>query len=157
MNENLRRSRKYGVGKEIGGAIYVHRRYENVFGDVVATAREHLPEGFEYDVVKYDSRSGNVSFVESPDFDTSDEPIVGEIVTEKSELPCQAFQIRWKSTAVASMHGSLPTTTISYFSIVGNKMNTTWSISPVVYTQIRGTTVKLRDTLARDLRQHSWQ
>jgi len=85
MSTNLRRSRKYGVGKEIGGAIYVHRQYEDVFGDVVANARKFLPEGFGYLVVKYDSRSGNVSFVESPDFDTTDEPIVGEIVTVKPD------------------------------------------------------------------------
>ena len=78
-------SRKYGVGKEIGGAIYVHRQYEDVFGDVVANARKLLPEGFAYQVVKYDSRSGNVSFVESPDFDTADEPIIGEIVTVKPD------------------------------------------------------------------------
>ena len=85
MSTTLRRSRKHGVGKEIGGAIYVHRQYEDVFGDVVANAREYLPEGFVYRVVKYDSRSGNVSFVESPDFDTADEPIVGEIVTVKPD------------------------------------------------------------------------
>ncbi len=48
---------------------------------------------------------------------------------DHAELPCQAFQIRWKSTAVASMHGFLPTTTISYFSTAGNKANTTSSIS----------------------------
>ncbi len=85
MGTNLRRSQKHGVGKEIGGAIYVHRQYEDVFASPVKTAREFLPEGFEYQVVKYDSRSGNVSFVESPDFDTADEPIVGEIVTVKPD------------------------------------------------------------------------
>jgi len=77
------RSRKYGVGKEIGGAVYVHRQYETVFGDVVATAREKLTAAFEYQVVKYDARRGNISFVSSPDFDTADEPIVSEIITIK--------------------------------------------------------------------------
>ena len=27
-----KRSKRYGVGKEIGGAVYVHRRYEHVLG-----------------------------------------------------------------------------------------------------------------------------
>jgi len=85
MTDNLKRSRRYGVGKEIGGAVYVHRRYENVFGDVVVIAREHLPEGFDYRVVKYEARSGKISFVASPDFDIADEPIVGEIVTVKPD------------------------------------------------------------------------
>lgn len=85
MTDNFKRSRRYGVGKEISGAVYVHRRYEDVFGDVVATAKVLLPEGFEYQVVKYDARIGNISFVASPDFDTADEPIVGEIITVKPD------------------------------------------------------------------------
>lgn len=83
MAEKIKRSPKYGVGKEIGGAVYVHCQFEDVFGDVVAKAKEQLPDGFEYQVVKYDARSGNISFVASPDFDTADEPIVGEIITVK--------------------------------------------------------------------------
>ena len=81
MSQTLYRSRKYGVGKEIGGAVYVHRRYEDVFGDAVAAAKVHLPAGFEYQVVKSVARTGNISFVASPDFDTAHETIVGEILT----------------------------------------------------------------------------
>ena len=83
--KKLKRSRKYGVGKEIGGAVYVHCQYEDVFGDVVLKSKNQLPDGFEYHVVKYDERRGSVSFIESPDFDTADEPVVGEIITVKSE------------------------------------------------------------------------
>jgi len=85
MAQGLRRSKRYGVGKEIGGAVYIHRRYEDVLGEVVAEAKERLPAGFEYQVVKYDARSGNVSFIESPDFDEADEPAVGEVVTVKPD------------------------------------------------------------------------
>jgi hypothetical protein len=47
-----KRSRRYGVGKEIGGAVYVHRKYECVFGAVVEEARKYLPLDFSYTVVK---------------------------------------------------------------------------------------------------------
>ena len=47
-----KRSKRYGVGKEIGGAVYVHRRYEHVFGPVVQQARVHVPPEFRYTVVK---------------------------------------------------------------------------------------------------------
>lgn len=60
------------IGKEIGAPIYV-------FGDMVAEGRKQLPAEFECQVVKYDTRAGNVSFIESSDFDTADEPTVGEI------------------------------------------------------------------------------
>lgn len=51
------RSRKYGVGKEIGYAAYVHREYEHLLGDTVAWAKRHLPECFSYTVVKLNGRT----------------------------------------------------------------------------------------------------
>lgn len=81
MTWSPQRSRTYGVGKEIGGAIYVHRSVEHVLGHVVDEARERIPEGFDYQVVKFVQKTGMVSFVQSPDFDEADEPTVGEIVT----------------------------------------------------------------------------
>ena len=74
------RSKKYGVGKEIGGAVYVHRRYEHLLGEPVLAAKKHLPEEFDYTVVKYTERKGTVSFIGSPDFDTAPEPTVGESI-----------------------------------------------------------------------------
>ena len=80
-----KRSSRYGVGKEIGGSVYLHRSYENRFGDVVLAAKENLPDGFSYEVVKYDYRTNSVSFVQCKDFDTTPEPTVGEIVTVDAE------------------------------------------------------------------------
>ena len=85
MMTEFQRSKRYGVGKEVGGAVYVQRQYEYVFGDVIAKAKEHLLAAFDYHVVKYDIRTGNVSFIESRDFDTADEPIVGAVVTVKPD------------------------------------------------------------------------
>jgi hypothetical protein len=73
------RSRRYGIGKEIGGAVYLHRSYEHLLGVVVEEAREHLPPDFDYTVVKYQLASSVVSFIHSPDFDSSPEPTVGDI------------------------------------------------------------------------------
>jgi len=73
-----KRSRRYGVGKEIGGAVYVHRLYEARLGDVVSKAKQQLPADFTYDVVKYNSRTETVSFIKSIDFDTAPEPTVGD-------------------------------------------------------------------------------
>ena len=76
-----RRSSQFGVGKEIAGKVYVHRDYANRLGDVVAKAAKRLPDDFEYAVVKYDTRSRAVSFIASLDFDTADEPTVGDVIT----------------------------------------------------------------------------
>lgn len=80
-----RRSSQYGVGKEIAGKVYVHRDYANRLGEVVAKAARSLPEDFEYTIVKYDTRSGAVSFIASLDFDTADEPMVGDVITVSSD------------------------------------------------------------------------
>ena len=72
-----RRSRQYGVGKEIGGAVYLHRDYADLLGEHVVAARRLLPEGFSYTVIKYNRQRRDVSFIQSPDFDTNPEPTVG--------------------------------------------------------------------------------
>jgi hypothetical protein len=75
------RSAQYGVGKELGGAVYLHRLYEHLLGAPVEAARQHLPPDFDYTVVKLNHRTGAVSFIHSPDFDTAPEPTVGELWT----------------------------------------------------------------------------
>lgn len=76
-----RRSSRFGVGKEIGGAVYVHRRYEAQLGAAVEEARRRLPADFSYTLVKFNPRSGAVSFIVCDDFDAACEPAVGEILT----------------------------------------------------------------------------
>src|SRR5690606_1873116 len=81
MTRIPRRSSTFGIGKEIGGAIYVHRSSENVLGQAIDVARSKLPANFTYEVVKLVPKTGVISFVSSPDFADADEPTVGEIVT----------------------------------------------------------------------------
>jgi hypothetical protein len=80
MQRLPQRSKRFGVGKEIGGAFYVHRRYEDQLDQPVAETKAHLPPDFDYQIVKYSQRTGTVSFVQSDDFDTASEPTVGDIL-----------------------------------------------------------------------------
>jgi hypothetical protein len=91
-----KRSKKYSVhgrpiGKTIGYNTWVHRQYEHVFQSVfLVAAKTRIPADFDYAVVKYNSKTHAVSFIESPDFDTADEPLVGSAIrvipTKKPKL-----------------------------------------------------------------------
>lgn len=74
---------KYGVGKLIGGSLYLHRNYVNDLPSElhhkVIKAEEYL-DGFKYNTVTIKLNGDTVSFVNSPDFDTSPEPTVGDYV-----------------------------------------------------------------------------
>ena len=77
---------KYGVGKEIGGSIYVHKQYMTrvVPLDILDEAEEILYDNypdFEYNCIKWDKNRGSITFQEAPDFDTEREPVVGDYVT----------------------------------------------------------------------------
>lgn len=76
-----KRSPRFGIGKEIGGAVYVHRTYESLLGDVVTNAKAFLPKDFDYTIVKFNYQTSAVSFVQCDDFDSAQEPTVGDIVT----------------------------------------------------------------------------
>lgn len=84
-----KRSKGYGVGKEIGGAVYVHRRYEHVFGSAVEEARAHLPPDFSYTVVKLSLANKTFSFIEVADFDTAPEPTIGTVIAVKTDGSCR--------------------------------------------------------------------
>lgn len=75
----IRRSR-LGVGKEIGGDLYLHRNYESLIPDQIAleTNKEALDD-FDYNVVKV-RKDGSMTFFRSPDFDTADEPTAGDYI-----------------------------------------------------------------------------
>lgn len=80
MTKLPKRSKRFGVGKEIGGAVYVHRQYEGVLPEEVTEAKRALPDDFDYDVVKFDLQSKATSFIRSADFDTAHEPTVGQSI-----------------------------------------------------------------------------
>lgn len=66
------------AGKQVGTHYYVHKDYvPEKFKSAVATTLQEVPEDFPYVIVKIDILSGAISFIESEDFDTANEPSVG--------------------------------------------------------------------------------
>lgn len=77
------RSKKYGVGKEIGGKVYVHKKYVNrvIPMDLLYYAIILLPTDFTYNCVMVDRNKPYViRFDEAQDFDEVSEPHVGDFV-----------------------------------------------------------------------------
>lgn len=74
---------KFGVGKLIGGYLYLHRNYVNDLPNdmqhKVAEAEQAL-DGFKYNVVKIGMNTNVVAFINSRDFDTAPEPTVGDYI-----------------------------------------------------------------------------
>lgn len=79
------RSRRYGVGKEIGGSVYVHRQDEERLGATVVWAKRLLPDAYTYDVVKYNRRTRAVSFIQCPEFDAEPEPSIAGVLTVRAD------------------------------------------------------------------------
>lgn len=76
---------KYGVGKSIGGNIYVHKDYAaQVVPPAILSTAEHILQqnepDFEYNCIKYDPARRRISFQEVPDFDSAREPTVGDYI-----------------------------------------------------------------------------
>lgn len=100
----IKRSTKYGVGKFIGGSIYIHKSVEDVLPqDKLKEAKSILPVGFNYDVVKYNEIKSWFTFIKSEDWDTSPEPIVGDALLIKDDAtkfikqknPPQIYHHKW--------------------------------------------------------------
>lgn len=70
------------VGKKMGHDLYVHKSYESYVlpHDELDKAKTYLPKDFEYTAVKHNKKEGTFSFIHSPDFDTADEPTVGDSI-----------------------------------------------------------------------------
>lgn len=82
----IQRSPKYGVGKEIGGDIYVHKFYaEDVVPEEILKAcnraLDYTQSGFLFNCIRYSPKTQSISYQESPDFNTAREPIVGDYIT----------------------------------------------------------------------------
>lgn len=76
---------KLGVGKDIGGEIYLHRNYEKDIPDQEGLKKAKAALGkFKYNALKF-SKDGTFTFFSSPDFDTADEPVAGKYVKVSPE------------------------------------------------------------------------
>lgn len=70
---------KHKIGKEIGGCLYMEESYLYEMPaqiiDLVLNFDDDFPD-YEYKVIKWNKKDGSVSLLQSPDFDTADEPSV---------------------------------------------------------------------------------
>jgi hypothetical protein len=89
----LKRTNKFGgIGKEIGGEVYLHRTYEHTFPqEPLEDAKMNLPDDYEYDAVKYNPKTGTFSFIKSKDFDSNPEPSVNGGITVKADGSSKPF------------------------------------------------------------------
>ena len=77
MNHIPRRASKFGVGKLMGNCVYVHYTYqEEIVAEQPLKQAKQRAQGMDYTVVKYNIKTGNITFVQVPDFDTAPEPTV---------------------------------------------------------------------------------
>jgi hypothetical protein len=70
-------------GKKVAGSVYVHRSalpQSEIPEQLVARALIALPEDWPYEVIRWNTRSGEIAFIQSPDWDTNPEPVVGHLV-----------------------------------------------------------------------------
>jgi len=96
---------KGDVGKFIGGDLYVHKSAMDVLPqEAMERAMAKLPQGFDFEVVKYNSQSGAFSFIASPDWNTNPEPIVGDaykvtadgnVTVTKQKADPQIYHHKW--------------------------------------------------------------
>lgn len=78
---NIERSKKYVVGKELGSNLWVHKScvfFLEEFSEIYSTCLTVLPDDFVFDVVRFSKDKTNVTFISSPDFAISREPIVSD-------------------------------------------------------------------------------
>jgi hypothetical protein len=78
------------VGKKMGDDLYFHKKYINEYVEPTFynKLKSFLPEGFKFNIIKYNEKNRTISFINSPDFDRADEPIVGDAmkVTEEGQV-----------------------------------------------------------------------
>ena len=78
----IRRSKKHEVGKIVGNNIYFHRDYCMTYMPkecqfLFQEKKRLVP--FDFNCCRYNVETGQLAFVESPDFDVSREPLVGRM------------------------------------------------------------------------------
>ena len=74
--------------KKVVNCLYVHKSNIDELGKEfveIVRSRENLVEGFEYDIIKFDKDTLNVTFIECKEFDKIHEPLVGrQYLTKKN-------------------------------------------------------------------------
>lgn len=80
MRNSFKILNERAIGKKMGHDLYVHKDYvaqTPIPPEALKVAVSKLPKDYDYTAVKYNKSDGAFSFIQSPDFDTADEPTVG--------------------------------------------------------------------------------
>lgn len=99
---------RYGdVGKKMGSDLYFHKLYvDDNIKDInfYNFCINQLPENFDFNIIKYNDKDRYITFINSPDFDTADEPIVSDAykvtadgkvtLTREKRIP-QIYHHKW--------------------------------------------------------------
>ena len=78
----IERNKKYNVGKKIGNQIWIHKNY---ITDIM-TVNEYLdyenelPTDYQFNLLRIDLKTNEIAFINSPDFNDSNEPLVGQSI-----------------------------------------------------------------------------
>lgn len=76
--KKLQRNKKYGVGKQIANDLYFHKKYLDSFDFAPAVKQKIslLPSDFTFNIIRFNLKNKDCSFMDSPDFDSSFHPII---------------------------------------------------------------------------------
>ena len=92
MTNLPKRNRITGIGKSIGGNIYIYKDYEHTLPVYSIVHLKKIMQleypGFVYNVVKV-AKNGSTTFFLSLDFDTADEPTCGVYVRVTPQGTCK--------------------------------------------------------------------
>lgn len=89
---NLKRDRKHKVGKRVGDSLWIHKIYmEEVLPQDTINNIQNIHKKFKLNlkeknhiqqanIIRYSEKSGGVALIFSEDFDTNDEPTVGDSI-----------------------------------------------------------------------------
>tara|TARA_B100000073_G_scaffold342623_1_gene346008 strand:- start:10841 stop:12064 length:1224 start_codon:yes stop_codon:yes gene_type:complete len=83
----IQRAYKNTLGKKIGNQVWLHKDYISDLMDLTEFEKfkENLPEGYNFNILRYDEKAKEIAFIESPDFDSAHEPLVGNSIRIKKE------------------------------------------------------------------------
>lgn len=86
-----KRASKTGVGKLIGGQLYVHEQYANEVAPIMGMKdwlrrAIDIASDWDFEVVKFDPKVNKISLLQSPDWNTSPEPqVTAAIIVDQEQ------------------------------------------------------------------------
>lgn len=83
----IQRAFKNTLGKKIGNQVWLHKDYISDLMDSTEFEKfkENLPKSYQFNILRYDEKAKEIAFIESPDFDTAHEPLIGNSIRVKKE------------------------------------------------------------------------